>query len=88
MFIQIFLQESLDFYYFAVDVYVPEAGWNLTLHLGLYPRVRYLPPLLLLLLLLSKLAPVTVQLRGELMCLLKLAHLNENASLINTVKSR
>ena len=36
-----FLQESLDFYYFAVDVYVPEAGWNLTLHLGLYPRVRF-----------------------------------------------
>lgn len=43
VFIQIFFRRLLT-HYFAVDVYVPEAGWNLTLHLGASEVTFFLLP--------------------------------------------
>lgn len=65
-----FLQETLGFYYFAVDVYVLEAGRNLTLHLCLHPRLCWF-----FLFCFFLRAPVTTPLQG-LTCLLKLANDN------------
>lgn len=57
VFIQIFFRRL--FYYFAVDVYVPAAAWNLTLRLGFCPRLEFS---------LSECEPITTQFQG-LMCL-------------------
>lgn len=59
VFIQIFFRRLLTFIILLLMFMFPEAGWNLTLHLGLHPRLRFS---------FSKRVPATTQLQ-ELMCL-------------------